>query len=688
MTFLEYNCFMNKYLLEIGVEELPYKFISSAISQLKEGFEDVLSVNNIEFSAIKTYSTPRRLAIIIEGLDDKQEDEEKPVKGPILSIAFDASGQLTQAGIGFAAKNGVEAGDLEQKDGYVWANVRHKGKSTFEIIQNSVEQVVLKIQGPHFMRWGELDTKFQRPIRWIVSLFNDEQLPVKIAQVDSGKYSRGHRFFSDSVEIKNPDSYETALFKAKVIVDEKKRRDLIIEKSNELAEQNGLKVTYDEDLLDEVVNLVEYPVPCMCQFNEQYLEIPDIVTITVMTKHQRYFPVYKNDKLTNNFITITNFLGDNFENIRKGNERVISARLEDGAFFYNEDIKKNLEERISDLKGVTFQKDMGTMFDKMSRITELSKVLAAQTGENIELIEKTARLCKADLTTKLVFEFPELQGFIGSEYARVSGFDEAVVLGVKEHYFPLGAASELASSIQGKIVGIIDKIDTICCVFSSGKRPSGTSDPLGIRRATLGTLKTVIGNLENGGFNVNLEQIIVRNVDLLPQKSENSQKLIEEIKEFFVQRLVIWLSDNYEHDVLTAAISNKNILANLKDFLTRLSFLAKFVKKSEYTRFHESANRVIRILKNDDCQRLPDEKLFTSPSENALWDCVKAIDIDKIICNESEIELIKMADLIHQFFEDVLVNDENENIRNNRIALLSQAKNKFEKIADFSKVVH
>ncbi len=675
---------MNKYLLEIGTEELPYKFIPCAIEQLKEEIKKHLEENKITFSEIKTYATPRRLALIIENLPVKQEDSEKILKGPISTIAYDEKGELTKAALGFAAKNNVNPKDLFKENNYLWAKVSQRGKETKEVLKQIIPQIVLSLKGSHFMRWGDLEVKFQRPIRWIVSLFNDEIVEIEIANVKSSNISRGHRFSTSKIKISNPDEYESKLYQAKVIADADKRKKTIKESALKTAEAINAQIKIDENLLDEVTYLTEWPVALLCNFEEKYLQIPEKVIVTVMATHQRYFPVYKNEKLLNKFITITNYIADTFDNIKAGNERVVKARLEDASFFVKEDTKKPLIEYLEDLKGITFQKGLGSMFDKTQRIIELSKYISKELSVESSYIERTALLAKTDLATSLVFEFTELQGFIGSDYALLSNESPITALGIKEHYFPLNADSETASGIEGQIVGIADKIDTICAIFAEGKKVTGSQDPLGVRRATLGILKTIISK----DLNLDISKLIKKSIEILPLNIENKEKLYKDIKEFFEQRLIIFYSDKYSHDVIEACISNKNILSDLKDFNERLEIVKNLVQGPEYDKFHEAINRIIRLIKNDSPCQLPDNSLFNNPFESALWSCVSNIQPDKLNYIELKTELINSVDAITDFFDKVLVMDKNEKIKQNRINLLSCTKEKFDKIADFSKIVH
>jgi glycyl-tRNA synthetase beta chain len=672
---------MSKYLLEIGTEELPYRFIPQAIDQLKAGFKKFFEENNLGYKKIEVLATPRRLAIIVDELADKQSDVEKTLKGPIKKVAYDEQGNLTQAGKGFLAKNGVEEKDAYIENDYLHAKVFNKGKLTSELLTENVPQIILKLQGPYFMRWAAFDEKFSRPIRWIVSILDKEEVPVQIIDVKSSKFTRGHRFTDaangQNIEINSPDEYVEKLKKAHVFVDQNERKALIVELAKKEADKLGAITKYDEDLLDEVTYLCEYPIPVVCDFKKEYLDVPDMVTVTVMASHQRYFALYKDGKLINKFITITNYIGNEFENIKAGNERVVTARLDDAIFFFKEDTKKPFADNVESLKGITFQKGMGSMFDKTQRIIELSKDIAGKLGVTSPAVERTALLCKADLTTNLVFEFTELQGFIGADYARHSKEGDKVVEGIKEHYFPLNAESELAEGIEGQIVGIADKIDTICAVFANGKKPTGSSDPLGLRRAALGIIKTVTTkNLE-----LNLSDLIGKAVADLPKKAENEKELLAQIEDFFIQRLIIFLAETYRKDVLEACAKNKNPLLSLCDFVERVNLLSELAKEENFTSMLESANRTSRILK-ELVKTTVIPGLFKIDTENVLFEKVSEIKEDNY---ENLIGGLKKANpAIEKFFEDVLVMDNDEKIKENRLALLSMLKRKYDLIADFS----
>ena len=662
---------MSKYLLEIGVEELPYKFISMAEAQLKEGFEKFLGVNGIEYETVNVLTTPRRLAVIIDGLADAQPDSTKVFKGPIKSIAYDENGNLSKAGEGFAKKNGINPADLYVEDDYVMAKIEVKGKSTKDVLCENIPNIILKMQGPHFMRWSDHEEKFSRPIRWIVSVYNNEELKIKILDIESSKISRGHRSYEKTIEINSPDEYRDKLREGFVIVDQKERKEKIIELANAKASEIGATTRISDDLLEEVTNICEWPVAVVCNFDEEYLNIPDEVTVTVMESHQRYFALFKGDKLTNKFITIANYIGSDFENIKAGNLRVIKARLDDAVFFVKNDTKQKLEEYVENLKGMTFQKGMGSVYDKTQRLIKLSKQIAEELGVNDTDVIRTAYLCKADLATKLVFEFTELQGFIGADYARISGENEKVSQGIKEHYFPLNADSELAQGIEGQIVGIADKIDNICAVFASGKKPTGSSDPLGVRRAALGIIKTIIEN----NLGVNISELIKSALELLPVNVDCQA----DVEEFIIQRLTIYLSDSYKKDILEACLIG-NPLEKLSDYMRRVNAISNFDSPMTI----ENANRVIRILK-DASFDIVDEDLFQYDEERNLYSAVKEIEYTD---NYPEYlnQLVGLNSKVDAFFDKVLVMDKDENIKNNRIGLLTLLKSYYNLVADFSKI--
>lgn len=682
---------MSKYLLEVGCEELPYKFIPSAIKQLKTGFENFLNSNKVTFEKVDVYATPRRLAVIVSGLEKQSKDEEKIVKGPIKKVAYDENGNLTRAGEGFCKKNGISPEDLYIENDYIHAKIVIKGKSIVELLKDNVPAIVLKLQGSHFMRWAENEVKFSRPIRWIVSILDNEEVKIKIIDRESSNVTRGHRFAEEKEAIiTSPDDYIEILRQHNVIVNQDERKQLIIERAKEEAAKLGAEPYYTDDLLEEVTFITEYPVPAVCEFSTEYLKLPEELVVTVMAVHQRYFALYKDGKLINKFITMTNYLGKNFENVAAGNVRVIKARLDDAVFFFNEDTKKPLVDYVEDIKGITFQKGMGSMYDKAQRLVKLSKLMVG----NNPTVERTALLAKADLATKLVFEFTELQGFIGADYARVSGEPENVCEGIKEHYFPLNADGEIAKTLEGQIVGIADKMDNICAVFAEGKKPTGSSDPLGVRRAALGIIRTILAN----DLKIDLATLVNEALLLLPISTVGegfvdkvkkaagscvnrvSGKVTEEIYDFFIQRLIIFLSDKYQKNVLEACAANKNPLTDLADYIKRVEAVSKLNSPAML----ESANRVLRILK-EDSKKSVNKALFKEPAESMLLSQIETVS-ENVDYNQYLKQLEEINPSVEKFFNDVLVMDKDESIKENRLALLTLLKSKYTHLADFSKL--
>ena len=472
--------------------------------------------------------------------------------------------------------------------------------------------------------------------------------------------------------------------KNNVIVDETKRKQTIVDETTKLAKTIDAQVVFDEELLEEVCELCEWVKPVLCSFDEKYLSIPEKVIVTVMASHQRYFPLYKNGKLLNKFITIANYIGDDVSNIIEGNVRVIKARLEDAIFFYEDDIKTKLEDKLQDLKGMTFQKNCGNMFDKTMRLIELSKFLTVKLklDDKTDDITRTAKLAKCDLATKLVFEFTELQGFIGQSYAQISGEKENVSLGICEHYFPLNAKSETPTQIEGQVVSIADKIDNIVSIFAQGKKPTGSADPLGVRRQVLGIIRTILDN----NLNIDLVALIDKTIDISPCQIADKTQLKNQIIEFIEQRLKIYLNDNYRYDVLDCVLSNENSLININNSILKLDVVEKLTKDNDFNIFCENANRIIRILKDIKNDNV-DTTLFTSECEEELYNKLNSF-IETQDYNKTSAFLKELTPHVVKFFENVLVMDKDENIKNNRIALLTKAKNIYSILGDFSKIVN
>ena len=680
-------------LLEILVQELPYKFIPSAISQLEIAFEKLFKENALSYKKINVYATPRRLAVLVDELAVCQETVSKNVKGPIISVAKNEAGEYTPAAIGFAKKNGVDVSMLYEKDNYIWVNIETKGKTVAEILKENIQNLILNLQGSHFMRWQYNTEKFSRPIENVVALLDDEIVELEILGKKSTNKTLGHRYSKNlELTIKNPKSYIETLRTGNVIVNQEERRDLIIKLTKECAEKNNLVIKFDNtgDLLEEITYITEYPVPVICEFNEKYLQIPDIVTTTVMISHQRYFPLWNKDgKLSNKFITIANYVGDEFENIKAGNQRVVVARLDDGIFFFEEDTKTKLIDKIDNLKGMTFQKGLGTLYDKTQRIIKLSDKIA----DKLNIKDKTgilrcAELSKCDLSTKLVFEFTELQGFIGEDYALFDKEKPEVAKGICEHYFPLNANSELPESIIGQVVSIADKIDTVCALFISTqgdkkkKCPTGSNDPLGARRAVIGIIRIILEN----NLNINLEEIIKTSLDMLSKEFNTGMEdcLLEDIKDFFNSRITFMFEKEISSNVFNS-IKSFNSLENLSGYITKAKILNKYQNDENFSIIKENASRVFKILKDNKFEDIK-EALFSTNEEKELYKAITMHNASPDNLEEYIISLNALIKPIINFFDNVLVMDKDEKIKNNRIALLNKLRNKFNVVCEFDKL--
>ncbi|MDD3594335.1 MAG: glycine--tRNA ligase subunit beta [Candidatus Gastranaerophilales bacterium] len=681
---------MSEYLLEIGVEELPYSLIEPISSQIKTNIEESLKEKNVKFSAFETYTTPRRLTFVIGGLEKVQQDTVKEIKGPPARIAFDKDDNLTQAGNGFLKKfNAACEQVVRVNDGteeYLAIKIEEKGRQTVHILSEIIPESILKVQGHHFMRWENLEERFSRPIRWIVSILDEEVVPFELVNIKAGSISRGHRFAGGkSFLIPSVKNYFELLKEHSVIINSKEREALITQAADKIAQSMNASVKIEDELLKEVVNLVEYPVPVLGEFDKKYLDIPEPVIVTVMASHQRYFPVYDKDgKLLNCFITVANYLGDDFSNIKNGNERVIKARLDDAIFFFNEDIKKPLSEKVENLKGTTFQKGLGSVYDKVQRIIKLSDRISDNLNLSASQKEdalRTALLCKADLTTGLVFEFTELQGVIGAKYAAISGENPVVAKAVEEHYYPLAADGDLPSSIEAQVVSIADKIDTICSVFVLNKIPSGSQDPLGVRRASVGILQTVMQN----NLKLDLVQLFGSALDLYNVAADKKEQMLSAIEDFIVQRLKGILHNTYAYDVVEAALGSKSALSDLKDFRERLDLAASIKQSPQVVKFLETQNRIAKLAQHTTAFTV-DEALFIAEEEKAVYNYFRQNLSDG---SHSEImeALTDVIPVVEQFFEKVMVMDKDEKIKQNRLALLNNLNQKFLTIADFSKIV-
>ena len=677
-------------LLEIGTEEVPAHVMPGILAQLKENAEKAFKENRIAFGSVRTIGTPRRTALIVKDLAEKQEDVSSENRGPSVQIAFDADGNPSKAAQGFARGQGVDPKDLVEKDGYVYAMVHEEGKATAELLQDLLKDLICGLSFPNNMRWADLDFKFIRPLRWIVALLDDEVIPFEVAEVKSGRTSRGHRFLSQGdFEIANADSYEKACEENFILVDQDKRKAVIREQIEEVAKANGGTAEITEDLLEEVLYLVEYPTALCGKFEDKYLKLPAEAVITPMRDHQRYFPVKAADgSLMPLFITVRNGGKEHLETVQHGNERVLRARLEDAQFFFDEDRKKSLEEHREKLKTVVFQQGLGTMYEKSERLMELAAFIADELGADEKVhkhAKRAAELCKADLVTGMVQEFTELQGIMGREYAKLDGECEKVAIAIDEHYMPRFAGDNQPQSEAGRIVSVADKIDTIVGTFSRGKIPTGSQDPFALRRQALGLVNMMI----EAKYTLSLSKVVAKAMDLYQITDEAARmKMQQDVADFMRLRLKNVLED-VRYDVVDAVLENVDDLYAVS---LRAEAVAKFVASDAATANIQAFVRAANLAKKADAAAI-NEALFNTDEEKSLYQVYTATasSVDSLVAGhdyDGAIDaLTELSAPIDAFFDGVMVMDKDEKIKNNRLGLLKSIDALVNRVADFSKVV-
>lgn len=710
---------MVNFLLEIGTEELPADFVDDAIKSWKIRIPENLATEFINPENVDVYGTPRRLAVSITGLPKKQPDREEEIKGPPVKAAF-KDGKPTKAAEGFARKQGVNIDDFEikptDKGEFVFIKKQIIGKNTAEILAEMAIQWITGLEGRRFMRWADGELKFPRPIRTLVALLDTDILPLELVNgssvIKSDRLTTGHRVLHpEKVSIPDASSYLDCLEKAYVIADAQKRLESIKSQIRSKTKELSAEADFYPDLLAEVNNLVEYPTAVIGSFEEEFLQLPSEVIKTVMVKHQRYFPV-KNEKgsLLPNFITISNGDPDKSELIAAGNARVIRARLADGQFFYHADCDEHLECYLPQLETVTFQEDLGSIRDKVDRILEISLQIADQIGlsesQRTE-VESTALLCKADLVTQMVYEFPELQGVMGEKYAIASGESETVAKGIFEHYLPRGANDIMPTTINGQVVGISDRLDTIVSIFGLGMIPTGSSDPFALRRAANG----IINITWYGDIDINLSSLLKQTCHDFIVAHPKQESPLETLKEFFLQRIATLLQEELriDYDLVNAVLGendteySQRALENLLDVKDRAQFLQHIRQNGMLDKIYETINRSTRLAsKGDlDTQKLNPEEvinpnLFESPSEEAFYQqLIQILPITKKAKQESDYQLLveslsKTAPIVSEFFDgenSVLVMVEEEKIKQNRLNLLGLLRNYSRVIADFGSII-
>ena len=675
-------------LFEIGAEEIPAGFMPNILGQLKQLAETKLNDAHLPFESIATYGTPRRLALIVKGLTDTSAEISERHKGPSASIAYDADGNATKAAIGFARGKGLDVADLVVEDGYIYAETKTAGVPAKDIVSEMLPQLITGLNFPKSMHWGNLDAKFVRPVRWLVALLDEEVIPVEFATVKSGNVTRGHRFLgADEITIKNAASYVDTLKENFVMVDQDARRELISKQLHDMAASKNASIVWDDDLLEEINYLVEWPTALCGGFEESYLALPDAAIITPMKDHQRYFPlVDQNGKLLPMFLTVRNGSDHSIEVVQAGNERVLRARLDDAKFFFNEDRKKPLIDRQDGLTKIVFQEGLGNLADKTERLLKLGRVFGEECGLHEDaavVLERATELAKTDLTTGMVTEFTELQGVMGKEYALLDGESEEVAEAIFEQYLPRFAGDVLPQTEAGKVLSIIDKVDNIVATFSRGLIPTGSQDPYALRRQTIGILNILLGS----DWNISLRPIFKASMELLNVAADKQEELLSQVEEFFTLRLKnIFLDREVPHHVIDLLLSNNELsvadaeglvnalLANRIDENVELvqayTRMYNLVKDVEYTGVNSD------LLKEDAEKALFEAASKASEASLAAWE---ANDYAAVVAVPAT-----LVPAINKFFEDVMVMDKDEAIKSNRLQLVRLAYSVMAIIGDIS----
>lgn len=679
-------------LLEIGTEEVPAHVMPGILSQLKENAAKTFEELRIEYKNIKTLGTPRRSALLVEGLAEQQADLSKENRGPAVNIAFDADGNPTKAAQGFARGQGVKPEELVTKDGYVYAMVHEKGGQTVDLLGDTLKGLVDGLNFPNNMHWADLDYKFIRPLRWLVALYGQDVIDFEVANVKSGRTSRGHRFLSEGdFEIGNAEDYVEACRKASIIVDQNERCEMIRQQIAEVAAANGGQAEVNEDLLEEVLYLVEYPTALCGKFDEKYLALPAEAVITPMRDHQRYFPVLKDGQLLPLFITIRNGGKEHLEIVQHGNERVLRARLEDAQFFFDEDRKKTLEQHGEKLKTVVFQDGLGTIYDKALRLEVLAGYIADAIGANEQDKKdavRAAKLAKADLVTGMVTEFTELQGVMGREYALLDGETKAVAQAIDEHYMPRFAGDSQPASVAGRIVSLADKIDTIVGTFSRGLIPTGSQDPFALRRQALG----IVNMLKEAHYHISLSQLVAKAMELLKIADAGQQaKLQNDVADFMKLRLKNVLADaGIRYDVVDAVFVTVD---DIYGVFLRAQAVNEAVKQDMEKTIQAFVRTGNIARKAEDVQAAVEAGLLAEQVEKDLYKAYEdaASKVEKEVAAQDYAGAIatlsQLAAPIDAFFDGVMVMDKDEKIKNNRLGLLKLVDNLICQVADFSKIV-
>ncbi len=682
----------NTLLIEIGTEELPPTAAKKLTDTLSSFISTQLSESGFTFTDVSPYVTPRRLALTISEISHQQPGQNIERKGPAIKAAYDDKGEPTKAALGFAKSCGVDIKDLETlesgKGAWLYFKSLCAGKSLQQVLPEIIEQGLSKLPIPKSMRWGSSDVEFVRPIHWVVVMYGSDVVPCTIKNIAASNITYGHRFHApEPISLSHADEYQALLLSAKVIADFTQRQNKIRILLEECATKNNASLNYSDSLLEEVTNLVEWPSIIVGEFSKSFLDIPQEALVVTMQDAQRYFPMFskQDQKLLPLFITIANIESTNPDTVKRGNERVIKPRFDDAGFFWTRDKQTRLEDRAKDLQGILFEKQLGSLLEKTQRVAELAKSLCKQINIDSVHSVRAAQLCKADLLTDMVNEFPKLQGIMGRYCAQHDNEPMEVAMAIEEHYQPLQSGSALPLSDAGKIVAICDRIDTMIGIFATGKKPSGVKDPYALRRAALGVVRISI----DGKVDFDLPALLKQSSQLLKNKLDTSVAE-HEVFDFILERLRGYFVDqDIEPDTFEAVRSVKP--TRLLDFAKRIHAVQKFRTLPESESLAAANKRISNILKKTtSVNSTVNESLLTEIAEQELFNQITNLAKDvapKFAARRYSNALTDLAQLrptIDQFFDDVMVMDENEQIRNNRIALIASVNQLFSTVADIS----
>lgn len=668
-------------LLEIGLEEMPAHVVTPSMKQLEQKTAKFLDEHQLSYDTIETFSTPRRLAIKVTNIPERQADSEEELKGPAKKIALDSDGNWTKAAEGFVRGQGLTTDDITFKElkgvEYVYVTKYTHGQPAKEVL-TGLADVIKSLTFPVTMHWANFDFEYIRPIHWIVALLDDEVIPFEILDVTTDRTSRGHRFLGETVRFAHANEYEEKLQEQFVIAAPHKRKEMIVQQATELAEKNHWTIDLDEKLLEEVNNLVEYPTVFAGDFEEKYLSVPEEVLVTSMKEHQRYFEV-RNDQglLLPHFISARNGDRVKLENVIRGNQKVLTARLEDAEFFYNEDKKIPIETFVDKLKSVTFHEKIGSIYEKMQRVQVIARILGKSVGlspEELTDLQRAAEIYKFDLVTNMVGEFPELQGIMGEKYARLHGETSAVATAIKEHYLPISSEGDLPETKIGAVLAIADKLDSIFSFFTVGMIPSGSNDPYALRRQAYGIVRII--EAKNWAFPLSvlqetISEVISKDTDRFGIALSAGQQVIDFIKGRLRQLLI---TKNIRHDIIEAVLNSEQ-----KD-LTKIFATAQLFKKhladEDFKPSMEALTRVVNLAKKAELEKQSEVEpdLFENEAEKELYKAVEAMKTsfaDQTI-NENYDQLVSIRPLIENYFDQTMVMAKEPEVRKNRLTQLSQ----------------